>query len=296
VSTYFLSYARADQTIALRFANDLIAAGIPVWVDQYDIHPSQHWDRAVETAVRGCAGLIVMLSPRSAASPNVADEVSVALDDGKTIIPILVETCKPPLRMARMQFIDATRDYATALAKCLAAIGHQAPTAYANSPNLAAPEPAKVSLPDAILNQAELRLTGIIGPVAGVLVRQAAGAADEAELYQALAKSIRNEGERKSFLAWLSKARAPGQVVTPRTPPPAVDLVESGGGEAAPVAPEQLAALAKALTQYMGPIATHLVTREGKLGGSLDALRQRLAARIGDAKDRAAFLRDAAKA
>jgi hypothetical protein len=295
VSTYFLSYARADQTIALRFANDLIAAGIPVWVDQYDIHPSQHWDRAVETAVRGCAGLIVMLSPRSAASPNVADEISVALDDGKTIIPILVETCKPPLRMARMQFIDATGDYAAALAKCVATIRRHSPTVYVETPQVAAAAP-KASLPDAVLSQAELRLTGIIGPVAGLLVRQAAGARDESELYQTLAKSIRDEDERKSFLAWLTEARAPGQVITPRAPPPAAPVVELGDNDTAAVAPEQLAALTKALTQYMGPIATHLVTREGKLGGSLDALRQRLAARIGDAKDRAAFLRDAAKA
>jgi hypothetical protein len=285
VAAYFLSYARTDQVVSLRFADDLIAAGASVWVDQYDIHPSQHWDRAVETAVRGCQGLIVMLSPRSAASPNVADEVSVAIDDGKTVIPILIEACKPPLRMARMQFIDATQDYQKALAKCLAVIGDPSPTVYVDaSPNGKA---AAVSLPPEMLRQAELRLTSVIGPVAGVLVRQAAGSASETELYETLAKSIRDEAARKGFLAWLSEPTAPGRIVRPRLPPQVADASAS-------IEPENVEALSKAFTRYMGPIAAHLVAREAKLGGSRDALCQRLAERIVNEKDRAAFLREAA--
>src|SRR5215469_6304069 len=122
MKTYFLSYARADEAIALKFADDLIAAGVQVWVDQYDIRPSQHWDRAVEAAVRSCEGMTVVLSPRSAASAAVADEVSVAIDMKKELIPILIEPCVLPLRMTRMHFIDAARDYDSALRRCLAAI------------------------------------------------------------------------------------------------------------------------------------------------------------------------------
>jgi len=287
LAAYFLSYARADQVISLRFADDLIAAGASVWVDQYDIHPSQHWDRAVETAVRGCQGLILMLSPRSAASPNVADEIAVALDDGKKVIPILIEACKPPLRMARMQFIDATHDYQKALAKCLEALGQAAPTAYIDAPQAEAS--ASVSLPPEILRQAELRLTSVIGPVAGVLVRQAASCASETELYETLGKSIRDETARKSFLAWLSEPSGQGRVVRPRLPPEAL------ADGSAPVAIENVEALSKAFTRYMGPIAAHMVSREAKLGGTRDALCQRLALRIANEKDRAAFLREAAK-
>lgn len=288
MAAYFLSYARADEEVSLKFADDLIAAGASVWVDQYDIHPSQHWDTAVETAVRGCQGLIVMLSPRSAGSPNVADEVTVAIDDGKTVIPILIEPCKPPLRMARMQFIDATKDYRKALAKCLAAIGQAAPTAYADSPSERGASPT-VSLPPETLRQAELRLTGVIGPVAGVLVRQAAGSANEIELYETLAVSIRDEAARKSFLAWLSEPSGQGRVVRARLPP------RSTADASASAAPESVEALSKAFTRYIGPIGAHLVAREAKLGGSRDALCQRLAQRIANEKDRAAFLREAAK-
>src|SRR5262249_18754498 len=93
MTTFFLSYARTNQEIALRFADALIEAGVSVWVDQYDILPSQHWDQAVETALRGCRGMLVMLSPASVASPNVADEVAVALESGKQVVPVLIEPC-----------------------------------------------------------------------------------------------------------------------------------------------------------------------------------------------------------
>ena len=61
--SYFLSYSRADETVAMRFATDLRERGIPMWVDQIDIRPSEHWDRAIERAVHECRGLVVILSP-----------------------------------------------------------------------------------------------------------------------------------------------------------------------------------------------------------------------------------------
>ena len=75
---YFLSYSRSDERFALRFAKDLRSRGVAMWVDQLDIRPSEHWDRAIEKAVRDCRGLVVIVSPRSVASDNVADEISYA--------------------------------------------------------------------------------------------------------------------------------------------------------------------------------------------------------------------------
>ena len=273
MTTYFLSYARADSDAALRFADDLIAAGVSVWVDQYDIRPSQHWDRAVETAVRGCQGLIVILSPNSAASPNVADEVAVAIGEEKDIIPILIEKCTLPLRMTRMQFIDATRDYQNALSKCLAAIkAHNGDAGDADA------SPGSRMGPE-ILAEAERRLTGVVGPIAGVLVRQAGGrATSQAQLYELLAGSIAEGAERDSFLGWISEPVVPRQVVTPRGAPPAID-------------PDEADAIARALTPFLGPIAAQLVRREAAASGSRQDLCRRLAERIPGAKDQAAFLK-----
>ena len=262
---YFLSYARADA-LALRIAGDLIAAGVKVWVDQYDIQPSEHWDRAVEAAVRGCDGLIVVLSPHSAASPNVADEVSVALDAGKRVIPILIEACTPPLRLTRMQFIDARHDYAGALKRCLAAIaGETAPAAL----------PARASFAPELLAEAERRLTHYLGPIAGVLVREAAvRASGEADLYVRLAEGIAGPADRAAFLAGVAADAAPT----------AVDEF------ADPLFDPDLDAITTALMRHIGPIAPQLIRRERPLASNRDDLCQRLGLRISSESDRAAFL------
>ena len=74
----FLSYARSDEQFALRFANDLRSLGASTWLDQLDLRPSQHWDRAIERAIRACSSVIVILSPRSVASENVAIPLELA--------------------------------------------------------------------------------------------------------------------------------------------------------------------------------------------------------------------------
>jgi hypothetical protein len=199
VKTYFLSYARADSAIALKLADDLKAAGTSVWVDQYDIHPSQHWDRAVEDAVRGCEGMIVVLSPRSTASPNVADEVSVAIDSGKTVIPVLVEACTLPLRMTRMQFIDAREDYAEALRRCLAALSAEGGPGPAGPTASAPPRQDDLIAEDvAAITRA---LTHQIGPIAPQVVsRERPLAASRADLCRRLSLHIPAERDRQVFL------------------------------------------------------------------------------------------------
>jgi hypothetical protein len=285
MTTYFLSYARLDERVALRIADELIGAGVSVWVDQYDIRPSQHWDRAVETAVRGCDGMIVILSPRSADSPNVADEVSVAIDGGKDIIPILIEPCTLPLRMTRMQFIDATKDHDAALRRCLALVRANKPEADA-SHRESPPEPT--ALPAEVLRDAERRLTSFMGPIARVLVRQAAGrAASQADLYEALARSIASPIDRKSFLDWVTEQKTAGQVVTPRT-------TRIPEGPPAPVSftSAEVAAITGALARHLGPIAAQLIGREQKTCASRQDLCRKLAERIPGEKERAAFLQE----
>ena len=275
MTTYFLSYARLDQTIALRLADDLIAAGVSVWVDQYDILPSQHWDRAVENAVRSCRGLIALLSPAAVASPNVADEVSVAIDDGKAIIPVLVERCTLPLRMTRMQYIDATSDYDAALRRCLATIrgANVDPSPVVEPPSTLAPE---------VLAEVERRLIGFIGPIAAHLVKQAArGARTRESLYAALAGNLGDPAERKAFL---------GGVAPPAPPPAPASPPEPGLDDAA------LTTLARSLTHHLGPIAPRLVKREAVLAATYADLCHRLAERIPDRTGREAFLKAAGAA
>ena len=117
---YFLSYSRSDEHFALRLAKALRSRGVAMWVDQLDIRPSEHWDRAIERAVRDCRGLVVILSPRSVASDNVADEISYAIEHRKSVLPVVIEKCSLPLRITRMHVIDATEALDRAVDQCVA--------------------------------------------------------------------------------------------------------------------------------------------------------------------------------
>lgn len=271
---YFLSYSRSDERFALRLARDLRAHGVAMWVDQLDIRPSEHWDRAIERAVRDCRGIVVILSPRSVASDNVADEISYAIDSGKSVLPVMIERCVLPLRITRMHLIDATGSYEKALQQCLAELQNPASPARSGAKSSAA---AAAIDADAIA-AAKLRLATFLGPIAPILVDKAAARAGSAsELYALLSQHIEKEGDRERFLADISIRS------TPPAPPRATD--------AASITPSDLDSLATTLTKFLGPIAPIVAKRESRAASSLEELRQRLAASIPSEHDRAEFLR-----
>ena len=118
----FFSYARADTEFALKLAKDLRSAGVDLWIDQLDIPTGQQWDRAVESALKACQSLLIVLSPASIASQNVMDEASFAIDQNKKIFPLLYQDCEIPFRLKRLQHIDFSGDYASAYTRLLSAV------------------------------------------------------------------------------------------------------------------------------------------------------------------------------
>ena len=127
VPAAFFSYSRDDSEFVLRVAGDLKTAGANVWLDQMDIVPGQRWDEAIERALADCPRMLVVLSPAAVHSTTVMDEVSFALEEGKTVVPILYRDCAIPFRLRRVQYIDLRFDYShglTELLKILAAQHH----------------------------------------------------------------------------------------------------------------------------------------------------------------------------
>ena len=126
-ATYFISYSRVDSDFVLRLAKDLRNAGIPIWLDQIDIVAGSRWDQAIETALASCSAFIVALSPESIASVNVMDEVSFALEEKKSIFPVLIKPCKVPFRLRRLQAIDFGAGYDSGVAQLLTALRSENP-------------------------------------------------------------------------------------------------------------------------------------------------------------------------
>ena len=201
----FLSYSRKDQDFALRLAGDLRDAGLPIWVDQIDIRPSQRWDRITEGALRQSPAMVLVISPRSTISDMVLDEIALAADAGKIIIPVIMETASLPLRIARLQFIDATGDYALALervkAAAISAIDHaDAPAALPVAPTTHSSAAPRFT--PTLIEALSQRLTIHLGPIARHLVEdESRGAQDVADLVHRLAVRIPHAAERDAFLA-----------------------------------------------------------------------------------------------
>lgn len=95
----------------MNLAKNLREAGANVWLDQLDIQAGSRWDSSIETALKSSQTLLVVLSKRSVESQNVMDEVSFALEEGKTVVPVLFESCEIPFRLRRLQFADFTGDH-----------------------------------------------------------------------------------------------------------------------------------------------------------------------------------------
>ncbi len=105
----FISYSRDNLEFVTRLVDSLRKKGEEVWFDSH-IRSGNQWDNTIEQEVRKADVLITVLSDTSVTSHNVMDEVSLAMDLGKTIIPIKIRECEIPMRLRRYQYIDFTND------------------------------------------------------------------------------------------------------------------------------------------------------------------------------------------
>lgn len=104
----FLSYSRINEDFAIKLAKELKSEGFDVWFDQMDIPPGARWDAEVEKALDESEIFMVIITPASAKSENVLDEIGYAIDSGKRILPVLLEAATLPLRLRRFQYVDFT--------------------------------------------------------------------------------------------------------------------------------------------------------------------------------------------
>jgi len=275
---YFLSYSRSDEHLALRIAKALRTRGVAIWIDQLDIRPSEHWDRAIERAVRDCRGLVVIISPRSVASDNVADEISYAIEHRKSVLPIMIEKCSLPLRITRMHVIDATEAVDRAVDQCVAELRRPNPAASA-----AADRPKSGRLDPQDIATAKKQLTTIVGPIADIIVDKAASRSSTVdELNSLLMQHIDDPADRASFAGLTTKSNKPP-----------IDAKEFEKSDA-PVRERAInhsdvESLAETLMIYLGPIAPMLARRESEAAVSLEDLHVRLSALVPEPQ-RAEFL------
>ena len=91
----FLSYARDDQDIARRFAENLKREGFDVWWDQA-LNPGEAFDQVTEEALAAASAVIVLWSKTSVSSRWVRAEATQA-NANHRLVPVMIEPCTRPI-------------------------------------------------------------------------------------------------------------------------------------------------------------------------------------------------------
>jgi hypothetical protein len=80
MKTVFISHASADKPIVFRLAFELLAEGVPVWLDTWELGPGDPLIASLDSALDGSARVLVVMSGNAAATKWVKYEVQKALD------------------------------------------------------------------------------------------------------------------------------------------------------------------------------------------------------------------------
>ncbi len=128
-ASVFISYSSKDADIVNRLKKDLADAGVAVWLDHEQLTPgTRNWQIKVREGIAKAAHVVYGASETAALSDYVFDEISIARNKGKLVIPFWVRgddwhDCVP-LGFGATQRIDGRGvRYQAGLTELLATLG-----------------------------------------------------------------------------------------------------------------------------------------------------------------------------
>jgi predicted ATPase len=159
-SHLFLSYAAIDRERVLAIADALEAAGVPVWIDQRGIGGGELWAAEITAAIRACAALMLVCTAASVTSRNVRQELQIAWDHDRPILPLLLEPVQFPDEIAYFlqgrQWIEMRED---GPGDWIAEVARFVPAPRPEDPSQQAP----LAAPRAVVTNLPVPPTAIIG-------------------------------------------------------------------------------------------------------------------------------------
>jgi eukaryotic-like serine/threonine-protein kinase len=194
---------------------------------------------------------------------------------------------------------QSARLIATAIHRQPVAASPAAPPApVAASPLESVPGPGSLGAANSLvawsreqLAEIERQLMPLVGPMARILVRDAAAStASRQELYQLLAAHLQSPTERRKFLLAGERSMTSPRGATPSGAP--AGPFKAGWGSSQPLTPEATQRACQLLARYIGPIAT-IVTRKAAQTVTDEAqFYALLAEKIADGPERERFIRE----
>ena len=90
----FISYSRQDSDIVKRVSEELISTGFSVWIDENGIESGDAFKSVIVRAIENCNTVLFFSSQSSNESYWTTKEISVAIYEGKNIIPVKLDDSK----------------------------------------------------------------------------------------------------------------------------------------------------------------------------------------------------------
>lgn len=101
----FISYPHKDKDKTLQLKHALLQGGHKIWMDEQLI-TGQGWREQLEEQIKQTEAIALALTPNWLASANCQWEFITAVENSKTIIPVLLEKTELPARISKYQYAD----------------------------------------------------------------------------------------------------------------------------------------------------------------------------------------------
>lgn len=112
MSDVFISYCRSDRDGLAPIIDALGQHDLRYWLDESSILPAMEFNDEILAGLHACPWFLLAMTPRSAVSEYVKDELHWALSNRSgRIIPVMLEACDPALfhlRLLRIQYVNCT--------------------------------------------------------------------------------------------------------------------------------------------------------------------------------------------
>ncbi len=109
----FTSYSSRDAQIVDTIVGRMSQAGLRVWLDRAEIKAGNAWSVQIVEAIDNCPAFVLMLSPNSAASKEVQQEVYLSHESRRAMFIVMLEPVKIPneirYQLAGKQILDVSR-------------------------------------------------------------------------------------------------------------------------------------------------------------------------------------------
>ena len=107
----FLSYSSKNKNVADAVVAEFEQHGIRCWYAPRDIVPGQEWVTAIHDAITACSLFVLIYTDSSNESKQVANEVALAFNSGKTLIPFRLSDAEMSSELeyylTRVHWLDA---------------------------------------------------------------------------------------------------------------------------------------------------------------------------------------------